>query len=307
MQSLDQFRIYYNHTIHPELLRLERKRRQLLLLLLFSFFLLIGIVILEIYLNILIVTLFLMLPIGLYITFLLYRIQKFRIDFKPKIVNLILDFIDDGLNHGRFDYDPKKFIPKKDFLSSRILATDAPYYEGEDYIKGKIGEVDFELCELNVREYSKVRNRLNYVFRGVFLHASFKQHMRGALIILPREFKQYLSRSIKAFTSKGGRSVDEMIMPDFREIFMVYATKEVDTTKLLSKDMQQAILEYKIKTDKEIYLSFVRNQFYIGVTEPKDILEPFIFTSNVSFDLVREFFEDIQLLISIVEDFDAHH
>ncbi|MCB0619636.1 MAG: DUF3137 domain-containing protein, partial [Saprospiraceae bacterium] len=49
------------------------------------------------------------------------------------------------------------------------------------------------------------------------------------------------------------------------------------------------------------------HQAYIAITEQKDILEPFVFRSNVSFELVREFFEDIQLLMRIVEDIDANN
>ena len=40
MQSLNDLRIFYNHTIHPELMRMERRRHRLLLFLGFSFLLL---------------------------------------------------------------------------------------------------------------------------------------------------------------------------------------------------------------------------------------------------------------------------
>ena len=64
---------------------------------------------------------------------------------------------------------------------------------------------------------------------------------------------------------------------------------------------------FRNKTQKEIYVSFINNDIYVGVTEPKDILEPSIFMSNVSFELVREFYEDIELLVSIVQDFDENN
>jgi hypothetical protein len=56
-----------------------------------------------------------------------------------------------------------------------------------------------------------------------------------------------------------------------------------------------------------MYFSFQGNQIYMAVTEQKDILEPKLFQSNVSFELIREFFEDIHLLLEIVEDFEATH
>ncbi len=306
MKRLEDFRIFYNHTIHPELMRLERKRKRLLLLLFSALFLLGATLFLQFYLNILVVSLILMLPFGFYITFILYRIQRFKTTFKPHVVNLILDFIDDDLNFGALKYNSKRFIPKDRFLASKIFVTKAPEYQGEDFISGKIGELDFEMCELNVKEFSKVRNRLNYVFKGVFLHTNFNRSLRGEIIVLPEEFKQYLSRSIKAFNGIGGVNVSGALSERFNEYFMTFATRDANVTGILSEDMQNAIVDYRITSGKEIYVSFIQQDIYIGITEPKDILEPYIFRSNMSFELVREFFEDIHVLLSIIEDLDRN-
>ncbi|MEM9917448.1 MAG: DUF3137 domain-containing protein [Bacteroidota bacterium] len=309
MQRKDEFRIFYNHTIHPELLRMERLRRRLLALLTVSVLLLFGIFILDFYIGIPVVTFFTLLPAGAYITYLLYRVQKFRQTFKPNVINLILDFIDDSLNFGTLKYDSKKFIPKSTFRKSRLFLTAAHQYKGEDHISGKIGEMDFEMCELNVRELSPVRNRLNYVFKGVFLHSTLPYSLRGSILIWPREFRQYLTKTVRAFTYTGGAAVEEegVLTPSFERIFMTYASRGANIKGLLSQDMQAAIVEYKEKNSKEIYLSVINKDIYIGITEPKDILEPYIFSSNVSFELVREFYADIQMLVNIVQDIDQHH
>lgn len=308
MRELRDFRIYYNHTIHPELMRLERKRQRLFRLLIFSGCLFFIIIIIEIYLSILFITLLLTLGVGFYMAYLILRIRQFILTFKPNVVNLILDFIDDSLNYQKMTYEPKKYISKADFLESKLFVTPAPVYEGEDYIEGRIGDIDFRLCELNVREFSKVRQRLNYVFRGVFLHAVFTIEAPGTIMIWPRKFQQYLTPTIKKITWQGGRNVDRQLRnSEFRKTFMAYAMPNTDVDELLSIDMQKAILSYHQRTGKEIYLSFVESQIFMGVTNPKDILEPYVFRSNVSFEMIKEFFEDIQMLISIVEDFDANH
>lgn len=307
MGRLEDFRIYYNHTIHPELMRMERKRKRLLLLLFSSVLLAVLILFLQFYIQILVFSLILLLPFGFYITFILWRIKRFRDTFKPNVVNLILDFVDNDVNFGDLKYDSKRFIPKQRFLASRIFKTAAPEYIGEDFIYGKIGELDFEMCELKVREFSKVRNRLNYVFRGVFLHTTFKRSLRGEIIILPRAFKQYLSRSVKAFNERGGVSVDDILLPRFQQAFMSYASKDAYVTALLSEEMQTVMTNFRDETGKEIYVSFIENDIYIGITEPKDILEPYIFKSNINYDLIREFFEDILVLLSIIEAFDQNN
>jgi len=309
MQRLHEFRLFYNHTIHPELLRMERKRKRLLLLLFVSILFLIGVTILDIYVDILVVTLFFLIFIAFYIAFILYRIRQFVITFKPNIVNLILDFIDDEVNYGTLTYDAKKKISKETFLSSCIFATEAPFYKGEDFIRGSYREMTFELCELNVREYSKVRNRTNYIFKGVFFQGNFnsKAHSgKGKIVILPQEFSQYQSRTIKAFNRIGGRNADDIVSRKFREAFIVMANKSANVNNILSYDMQNAILNYRAQTEKEIYVSFIGSKMFIAVTEPKDLLEPHVFQSNVSFELVREFFEDLQLLLSVLEDLDVN-
>lgn len=308
MKRIDEFRIYYNHTIHPELLRMERQRLNLLKLLLFSSVLLSAILIVELYLNILVLTLFLMIPIGVYIAYLMYRIRKFTLTFKPNIVNLILDFIDDSLNYGTLTYDSKKKIDKKRFLASRLFVTKAPVYQGEDFISGKIGELDFELCELKVQEFSSVRSKLNSVFQGIFMHATFVEPMSGTVVVWPRHRRQYLIRTLKALTWQDGTNVDHEILTEgFDDVFMTYATYETHVAGMIPEPMQESILQYTEETGKDIYFSIIDSDIYIGIAEPKDILEPFIFQSNLSFDLVKEFFEDIQIVLSIVEEFDKTH
>ena len=303
---LEKFRIYYNHTIQPELMRLERNRRRLLLLLGFSVLIFLGFFILQLVLKELVLAMFLMIPTALYISYIIYRMRKFRATFKPQVVDLILDFIDDGINYGTMEYQPKGFLPKTTFLESGIFITRPKVYEGEDYVKGKIGEADFEMCELNVREFSRVRDRLNYVFKGVFLYAEFAESTRGKVLVLPREFRQYLTRSIREMTRDRAIPIDSFMRnSEFREIFMTYATEDAQIRDMLSEPTQQALVDYHKATGKEIYLSFINKKGYIAITEKKDILEPRLFRTNVSFDLVREFFEDLNMLFRIVEDIDA--
>ena len=308
MKRLDEFRLYYNHTIHPELLRQDKKRRRLLRLLFFSSIILLGLLLLEFYLDAFVLSLLLLIPIGLYISFLLYRVRNFVAQFKPKVINLLLDFLDDGLNYGTMSYNAKKYISKQRFLSSLIFSGNATFYNGEDYIKGKVGEISFEMSELTVKDYSKVRNRLDTIFEGIFMHATFNKHMKGSVVIIPDQFRQYLTRSIKAFNKKGGRDVRKgQLRKDFDEIFDCFANRDAKVVNLLSDEMQKTILDYHNRTGKDFFISFVNRDIYIGVTEPKDILEPYIFKSNVSYDLIREFYEDISLLIRLVEDFDENN
>ncbi len=308
MKGLDEFRIFYNKTIHPELLRMERLRIRLIRLLFFSSLLLIGLIILEIYLRLLVVTLFLSIPIALLIVYLGYRVRRFVRTFKPNVMNLVLNFIDDGLNRGTLHYEQFRSIDKETFFESGLFATSARFYKGEDYISGKVGEMDFELSELDVRHVSPVSNKLDTVFKGVFLHATFPEEASGEIKIWPRNRYHYYSRAIKEFTWDDAVNVDHEIMNDwFRSQFVTFALEDTHVIGILSDPMQEALASYVYETGKEMFMAFSDQEIYVAVTEEKDLLEPYIFRSNLSFELVREFFEDVNMLLKIIEDFDQTH
>ncbi|MBC7776841.1 MAG: hypothetical protein H7246_15520, partial [Phycisphaerae bacterium] len=183
MQSAyHNFRLFYNQSIHPELLNLEQRRRRLMRLLLLSGLMLAAVVVLQVYLSIFAVTLALLIPVGLWITYLVFKIQVFFKEFKPRIVALLLDFIDNDVNFTFDGYEAKGFIPPEKFLESRIFTTCDDYF-GEDLIRGQVRETPFEACELRVREFSEVRSRLDLVFSGIFLMADYQRwDMHGMVL-----------------------------------------------------------------------------------------------------------------------------
>ena len=310
MERLEEFRFFYNHTVYPELLRMERQRIRLVGLLILAGIVLAAMIAFEIYLNILVVTLFLTIPHAGFIAYLAYRMYRFRQTFKPNVVPLLLDFIDNGPNFDAnhpMSYNPKGEISKSDFLKSGIFVTPAQYYKAEDAIEGRIGEIQFKLCELDVREESPVRNDLDEVFKGIFLQARFTAPLRGRIIVWPRDQRQFLTRAIKQFTGEKYRGVNvdhEINNEAFRALFMTYATPNTHVEGILPDTMQEAIVQYYQETNKRIYFSFHDRDFYVAITEPKDLLEPYIFRSNLSYDLVLEFMRDITLTLRIVHEFD---
>jgi hypothetical protein len=204
--------------------------------------------------------------------------------------------------HYKFD----RKIPQETFQESSIFNINPSLYEGEDYISGYIGTANFEMSELNVMRLSPVRALLETVFRGIFFKANFYYDTGGLVVFIPKEERQELSETIRGITSKGGKRIHAP-SPEFDELFVAYASADVDINSLLSQEAFKAIMDYKKRLNKKIYVAFNNGYVYIAVTETKDILEPKILKSNANYKLVREFFEDILLIISIVEDFDLNH
>lgn len=320
-ERMDRFRLYYNQTIYPELQQLERRRVRLMMLMSGSIFIALILGFLAFASHVPALMLFLWIPLTIYASFLAIQWQRFRDAFKPQIVNLILDFIDEGKKREepeavykdmeearrRLRYDHKSFIPIERFQQSGIFAEPPTFYKGEDYIEGSVGSAEFEMCELNVKKLSYVRAGYDTIFRGVFFYSNFHKIADGIVVILPKNDRQYLMSTIKGITKKGGEQVPIAFPEGFDDEFLVYTNCDVQVEKLLSEEIFASILDYKVKTGKDIYVSIVSSEIYIAVSHSEDILEPNFFTSNLSFHLVREFFEDLMLIIAIIEDFDLHY
>lgn len=304
------FRLFYNQYLHPELLHLEQRRRRLLRLLLLSVLLLLAVLALQVWVRILVVTLILFIPVGLWISYLGFRVSVFYQEFKPRIVELILDFIDNDVNFNFAGYTPKGFIPKEKFLESKIFTAADEYY-GEDLIRGQVRETPFELCELRVREISSVRTKLDKVFYGIFLIGDFKRHnMHGGVLVLPDAYRKYLTRSEKAFHLMGGRRLKDNLLPQFETFFDTYATPDVRIKDVISKDLQEAVLQFRqqfqlINREKEIYFSIIGDKIYLALSQDKNLLEPSIWGINARFETVREMYEDIRLLLDMVAKVDV--
>jgi len=204
-----------------------------------------------------------------------------------------------------YQYD--KMIAQSTFRNSGIFNLTPTIYEGEDYISGFIGTATFEMSELYVARLSPVRAIYETIFRGIFFKANFFYDVGGGLVVfIPQEERQELSETIRGITSRGGQRIN-LPTKEFNEAFVAYAESSIDVNSLLSQNAFKTIMDYKKRSGKKIYVSFLNGYVHIAITESKDILEPKILKSNASFKLIREYFEDILLIMSIVEDFDLNH
>ncbi|MCB0525608.1 MAG: DUF3137 domain-containing protein [Saprospiraceae bacterium] len=310
LSAYQDFRLFYNQTIHPELLHLEQRRLRLIRLLGVSILLLLFVLALQIYLSIFFVSLLLSLLVGFWIAYIGFRIQVFFREFKPRIVALLLDFIDNDVNYSFEGYEPKGKIPAEKFFESRLFVS-GDEYKGEDLIRGKVRETPYELCELRVKEFSPVRTKLDVVFNGIFMIGDYQRwDMQGAVLVLPDSYRKYSSRSEKAFHLIGGRRVKDNLLPEFEAFFDTYATPDVRIKDIISPELQQKILKIRsrfqeVNRQKEIYFSIIGDKIYLALTQDKDLLEPSLLRSNVSYAVVREFYDDLSLLLDAVLAVDA--
>jgi hypothetical protein len=301
-----KFRLFYNHSIHPELMHLEGRRRRLLRLLALTILLFLCMVIAQVMIGIFFINLILFIPVALCVAYYIFQVKEFLANYKPRIVLAILDFIDNEVNYFFEGYFHNGSIAKKDFLNSRIFTQVDEFY-GEDLIKGKVREMPFELCELRTKAFSPVRTQLDYVFNGIFIIGDYRRpDMNGGILVIPDDYRKYLINSEKAFHLLGGRRVGEgVLQPQFEAFFNTYATKDVRIQDVMSRELQDTILKFRayyqqINEKKEIYFSIIGDKINIALTRDKNILEPNLWQNNVRYEDVREFYDDIRILLDLL-------
>lgn len=305
---LGELRIFYNTTIRPELIRMERRRKRMLWGIFGSVALLLLIMLVFALVEAGFVVLYLLIPVLFYLSTLYFRIRNFKKIFKPAIVSLVLDFINQAPNFRQLSYRAEQMVAKDRFAYSELFVGRRVTYEGEDYIKGLVGEMPFELSELYVQEISRASNRLELIFGGIFIHAIFAEEASGHLVAWPRSRLRSLRPSIRAFIAQGGMdALIELQSERFRERFVVYAKPNTVVKDLLTLPMQRALADFVEESGREIHFAIHNRNVFVAIDQDRDLLEPNIFRSNLDFGLIREFYTDIVVMLSVIRDFDQTH
>jgi len=222
-------------------------------------------------------------------------------EFKVAIIQKIVKFIDQNLNYASYRY-----IPKSTFMSSEIFKTRPNRYKGDDYVSGKVGTTQIEFSELHAEYESgsgKNRSRRT-VFKGLFFIADFNKHFTCKTIVLPDTAEKLFGSFGKMFQSWNvlrGRLI-KLEDPEFEKFFVVYGDDQIQARYILSTSLMERIINFKKKTNRPIYLSFVGSRVFVAVSYTKKLFEPRLFRTILDFELVQEYFEDLQLAIGTVDD-----
>ncbi|MBC6996740.1 DUF3137 domain-containing protein [Neolewinella lacunae] len=305
---IDELRVYYNTTIRPELIRMERLRIRLVRGIFLSLLLIGAVVVVFVVAELGFLMFLLVLPVAFYIISLYLRIEKFRQAFKPAIVKLLLEFLNDSPNYRSLQYDAKRAIHRDRFVRSGLFRPMPDAYRAEDYISGMVGEMAFEMGEAYVQEISPASNRLLVVFSGLFVHAIFGEPTTGQIAVWPRKNLRRLKRTIDAYVASGGKNADiEVMNPGFRERFAVYAKSGTHVAGILTPPMQDALLQFARTQDQDLFFAVHNQDLFFGIAHDYDLLEPSFFRSNLSFAMVRKFYTDITLMLETVQVFDQTH
>ena len=223
-------------------------------------------------------------------------------DFKEVVIRQLVEFLDPGLRYG-----PQQKIPIEEFMNSKLFLRHPDVYQGDDRVGGRMGATAIDFSEIHaqyVTRDNKGRAQYHTIFKGLFFKADFNKHFQGETFILPDTAQRLLGNLGNMFQSWNisRPALVKLEDPEFEKLFAVYGTDQIEARYILSPSLMRRIVDFKKKSNRTIWLSFIHSDVYIAVSYFKNLFEPKVFHTLLDFQPIKEYFEDLQLVIGIVED-----
>jgi len=217
------------------------------------------------------------------------------------VIRRIIHFINEDLNYSQQDY-----IPKSTFILSKIFSTKPNRYKGDDLVSGRIGATRIKFSEVHAEhESGSGKNRRRYtIFKGLFFIGDFNKDFAGQTVVLPDTAEKLFGRigqKLQSLNIFRGNLI-KLEDPEFERAFAVYGDDQIEARYILSTSLMKRIVDFKKKTNRKIFLSFIGSMVFVAVSYTKNIFEPRIFRTLLDFAPIREYFEDLQLALGIVDD-----
>lgn len=212
----------------------------------------------------------------------------------------IAEWIDEGV------YDPSSGLHESLIYQCEFLPP-ADRYHAEDYVRGKMDGVGFEMCDVKLEErrveHTKNGTRTYYVpyFTGQFYVVDFNKNFDGALQVLeterPRSNRKY--KKIK------------MESVQFNKIYKTYTTKDHTAFYIITPQMMTRMMTIEQNHPGNIGFSFIDNRMYVAVDNNRSVLDVQMFRPldaarieafKKDFDLIKDVIHELKLNKNIFKE-----
>jgi len=308
LKTLEDLKNFYDTTLLADLKVLEKERRKVvfkLTCIIVTILCVLGVCLLLWMGNLNAIPAVLIIPavlcIVIGVTLCSFLTRGYVIKFKSLVIQRIVHFIDENLK-----YEAHDCIERSTFMLSKIFTTKPNRYKGDDLVWGKIGATDIKFSEIHAEHVSgSGKNRRRYtVFKGLFFIGDFNKDFTAQIVVLPDTAEKlfgHFGQKLQSLNILRGQLV-KLEDPEFEKNFAVYGNDQIQARYILSTSLMERIVEFKKKTGRTIYMSFVGSMVFMAVSYTRKLFEPRIFQTLLDFNPVREYFEDLRLAIGIVDD-----
>ncbi len=224
----------------------------------------------------------------------------YRRRFKRDIFRRLVARIDPSLI-----YSHTGMIPRTLFRLSGLFDDSIDHYSGNDLIKGKIGETPLEFSDLRVEKEttdSKGRKHRITIFAGTFIVTEFHKHFHKTVKVYPDVAEKYLGVVGGWFQDMANATLVRMDSPAFEKEFKVLADDPVEAHYLLTPNIMEKLVQLRKRVGAPVYLSFKLDKLFVAIENGGEWFEPSLFRSLLSLDVFKGYIENLNQILSIVEE-----
>lgn len=240
-------------------------------------------------------------------------LYPFKHEFKREVIRpMMRELLQD------VDYAPLGSVSALDLEASLLFSVPISGVEGEDLVIGRHDGVEVKFSE--VVGYSEIRSRgratlhtpgddaelktKQIVFRGLFFVADFNKPTRGQVVVHPDRLEGRLgpiAGTLQPRRDGAGLVHVRMEDPRFERHYVVYASSAETAHYALTPALMEQLAEFRERVGAPVAFSIQYGKLYMAVATHKDMLEPPLFGPLASPRVFRNYLEDVELFLSLVE------
>ena len=308
MKTISELTDFYYKTLYPILQTLEEERKRLkkrviTIALLYTFILSSIFLFIFKHFDFETFTYLIFFTIAGFAGIYKYLLKDYTADFKQKVIAPLIQEIDKNL-----DYLPELHIPLSNFTHSKLFTSHPNRVSGNDYVRGKIDNIEIAFSDLHVEKKeknSKGQTSYKTIFQGLFIVSDFHKKFHGQTVILPDSAQSIFGDLIGGWLQANNVSRNQLIRmdnPEFEREFVVYGTDQIEARYILTHTLMQKLILYKKRTKHPLYISFIEGKIYMAIEYNSDMFEPSVFRSLLEYKIAMEYIETLHLALGIVEE-----
>jgi hypothetical protein len=193
-------------------------------------------------------------------------------------------------------YEPDRGLALNEVYQCEFMRH-ADRFHAEDYIRGSLDGVQFEMCDIKLEErrveHTKNGTRTYYVpfFTGQFYAVDFNKDFNGALQVLETE----RPRSKRPFKKIKMESVQ------FNKIYKTYTTNDHTAFYLITPQMMERMMKIEQDHPGNIGFAFIDNKMYLAIDNNRSLLEVQMFRP-LDERRIEAFKQDFQLIKDVIHE-----
>lgn len=237
--------------------------------------------------------------------------RGYHAGFKETIIPRIVAFIDKGLG-----YNKSGMVGREEFTASHLFNDRPGEYHGDDLVSGTIGETAIRFSEVHAKRVdiirqrsgssstNKTRRKITPIFDGLFFVADFNKSLKGTTVVLPDRLQKMfgdLGQALQGLNVRDGQLI-KLEDPEFERQFVVYGEDQIEARYVLSASLMQRLVKFQARANKDLRISFSGSKLYAAIPFEGELFEPRIRESLLNISHIREYYDDMKLVIDIVDE-----